>query len=400
LATSISIEFRSGWKALLAAFIGIGVSLSSLLYYSIGIWIRPWQEEFGWSRAEIGFGQMLMTVTIVICAPFAGALIDRLGLRRVSIISMLLYSLGIYSFIFIKGSLGFYYFLMIIVTAVGVASTPIAFTRVVNTWFKKHRGLALGLSLTSTGVAAFLIPLFLTPYVADKGWREGYKILFYIIILAVPFVWFLLRDKPIEYTGQTTLKQENSEDLSFHEAWRSPTFWIIATAFFIISLAIVGLIPSYIPLLLDAGLSPSAAGAYASAMGAAVIVGRVITGYLIDRIFAPYVASIVFIMVALGCITLASGGISFAIIAGIALGFGIGAEVDLIGYFTARYFGISNYGAIYGFQYSIFSLGAGISPLATGYIWDVTGNYNLALYIGSGLLLIGSLLMLKFPRFA
>ena len=63
-------------------------------------------------------------------------------------------------------------------------------------------------------------------------------------------------------------------------------------------------------------------------------------------------------------------------VAAIALGFAVGAEVDLIGYFTARYFGLAHYGAIYGLQYSIFIFGVAIGPVYTGYIWDVTGNYG------------------------
>jgi len=94
------------------------------------------------------------------------------------------------------------------------------------------------------------------------------------------------------------------------------------------------------------------------------------------------------------------GGIQYALIAAIALGFAIGAEVDLIGYFTARYFGLKNYGVIYGFQYSVFSLGAGISPLLAGYIWDTQGNYNLALIGGAALLLIAVIITLTLPKFS
>ena len=83
--------------------------------------------------------------------------------------------------------------------------------------------------------------------------------------------------------------------------------------------------------------------------------------------------------------------------AAIALGFAVGAEVDLIGYFTARYFGLAHYGAIYGLQYSIFIFGAAIGPVYTG-IWDVTGNYDLALIIAAALML-PVVIALTLPRF-
>jgi MFS family permease len=93
------------------------------------------------------------------------------------------------------------------------------------------------------------------------------------------------------------------------------------------------------------------------------------------------------------------GGVDFAIFAAIALGFAVGAEVDLIGYFTARYFGMLNYGAIYGLLYSVFIFGAAIAPLYTGYIWDVTGNYDLALLIAAGLMIPVVIISLSLPRF-
>ena len=142
------------------------------------------------------------------------------------------------------------------------------------------------------------------------------------------------------------------------------------------------------------------AGSYAAILGASVMLGRLLTGFLIDRLFAPYVTAAVFAFVAGGCLALGWGGISYALVAAIALGFAIGAEVDLIGYFTARYFGLKNYGTIYGFQYSVFSLGAGISPLLAGYIWDTRGNYNLALVGGAFLLIFAVMLSLTLPKFA
>ena len=77
----------------------------------------------------------------------------------------------------------------------------------------------------------------------------------------------------------------------------------------------------------------------------------------------------------------------------------MGAEVDLIGYFTARYFGLRNYGVLFGIQYSAFSLGCGISPLLAGQIWDLTGNYDYALIGAAVLLMLAVLISLSLPKF-
>lgn len=392
-------EFARGWKVLLAAFLGMGVCIVSLSYYSSGIWIKPWQEEFGWSRTEIGTAQTLSTLVLVLTAPLAGKLIDRFGLRLVSSISLILYGISLYAISKMNGELWILYLLFILMTLVAVASSPLAFTRAVNAWFHKHKGLALGISLTSTGVAAFLIPKYLTPYVAEHGWRAGFFILIAILFAVVPIVWLLIRDNPPEIDEEESAEPTALTGATFQEATKSRTFWQIAILFLLIAIAVVGLIPSFIPLLQDAGLSAAEAGGYAAILGASVMLGRLLTGFLIDRFFAPYVTAGVFSLVALGCLALGIGGIQYALVAAIALGFAIGAEVDLIGYFTAKYFGLKNYGTIYGFQYSTFNFGAAVSPVLAGFIWDTTGNYDMAL-IGAALLIgIAIIIALFLPKF-
>jgi predicted MFS family arabinose efflux permease len=169
--------------------------------------------------------------------------------------------------------------------------------------------------------------------------------------------------------------------------------------FILVAIAVSGLIPSFIPLLQDAGMSPEAAGGYGAVIGGSVMIGRLVTGFLIDRIFAPYVTAVVFSLVALGCLSLGLGGIDYALVAGIALGLAIGAEVDLIGYFSARYFGLKNYGVIFGMQYSVFIVGSGISPILAGQIWDRTGNYDIALIGASVLLMAAVMISLTLPKF-
>ena len=390
-------EFERGWAVLLGAFIGSGVGLASMVYYSTGIWIRPWQEEFGWTRAEIGFQQSISVLVMMLLAPLVGRLIDRYGLRRVTALCLLGYGLFLAIFPFMSGTLLILYALSFGYAVFGVGTTGIAFTRAVNAFFIKNRGLALGICLTSTGVMAFAMPRFMTPYVAEHGWRAGFWVMFAIVMISVPIVYLLLRDAPEDEDGQP---QQAQRGLTFGQAIRTVTFWKVASIFLLISTAILGLIPAFIPLLQDAGLSAKQAGQLGAALGLSVMVARLFIGFIIDRIFAPYVAAAAFSCVALGCLALGLGGIEYAMVAAIALGFAVGAEVDLIGYFTARYFGMAHYGAIYGLQYSIFIFGAAIGPVYTGYIWDVTGNYDLALVIAAALMVPVVAIALTLPRFA
>ena len=392
-------EFKRGWAVLLGSFIGVGVGLTSMVYYSTGIWIRPWQQEFGWTRAEIGIQQSISVIVMMLLAPLVGRLIDVYGLRCVTSLSLLGYGLLLAVFPFMNGSLFMLLALSFGYAIFGVGTTGLAFTRAVNAFFVKNRGLALGICLTSTGVMAFAMPRYMTPYVAEHGWRAGYWVMFAIVMVSTPLVYFLLRDKPKDDEDNSDLAALAQTGMTFKQAVRTRAFWQMAGIFVLTSTAILGLIPAFIPLLQDAGLSPQEAGRLGAMMGLSVMVARLLVGYVIDRVFAPYVTAVVFFLVGLGCLALGIGGIEYAFIAAIALGFAVGAEVDLIGYFTARYFGMANYGSIYGLQYSIFIFGAAIGPVYTGYIWDVTGNYDLALVIAAALMLPVVIIALTMPKF-
>ncbi|MEC7234475.1 MAG: MFS transporter, partial [Pseudomonadota bacterium] len=194
-STSVN-EFARGWTVLFAAFVGIGVSLTSMVYYATGIWVRPWQEEFGWTRAEIGAQQSISVLVLMLLATFAGRLIDLYGLRNVTTISLLGYGLLLLGFTQMTGDLWMLYALSAACAVLGVASTALAFTRAVNAFFVKYRGLALGISLTSAGIMAYLMPRFMTPFVAENGWRAGYVVMFFIVMAALPIVYLLIRDAP------------------------------------------------------------------------------------------------------------------------------------------------------------------------------------------------------------
>ena len=153
-------------------------------------------------------------------------------------------------------------------------------------------------------------------------------------------------------------------------------------------------------VLRDAGLTLPQAAGIASLIGIGVIFGRVLIGWIIDRIFAPYIACAVFLATACGCVLLNLGGASMAPVAAFLVGFALGAEIDLIAYLTARYFGLRNYGFVYGLAYSMFSIGAAAGPAVVGAMFDANRNYQIALWTMAGCLVFGAIAMMLLPRFA
>lgn len=390
-------EFKRGWRTLIASFFGVGVAMNSILFYTFGLWVVPWQEEFGWSRAAIGGAQTIAAIVMIVAIPIAGRAIDLWGIRKVAVPSMVLFALSIYLIVFLNGNLLSLYLIITFVALAGAGATPVSFTRAINGWFSKNRGLALGLALMATGVTGAVLPAVLVPYTADNGWRAAIMLLSIIILVPIPVVWFWIKDHgpedDVQAESDTDMQHQVKADI------RQPTFIKLGIIFFLIAFGVCGLTPSFVPMLLDAGISPEVAGRYTAVIGLSVIIGRLTAGYLVDRIFAPYVTAVLFTSAAMGLIVIAVGGVSFALAGAIALGFAIGAEVDLIGYYTARYFGTRNYGTLFGILYSCFSAGCALSPLVAGYIWDLTNSYTLAFSGAAVLLLVAVGITLTLPRF-
>ena len=155
----------------------------------------------------------------------------------------------------------------------------------------------------------------------------------------------------------------------------------------------------FVPILLEVGFTTNAAAKIAGVIGIAVVLGRVLVGFAVDRIFAPRVAIAILVACILGVLGLALLGSAVAVPVAFVVGFSVGAEVDLIGYLVARYFGIHAYGQIYGRQYSAFLIATGLSPVILGAVRDVTGSYTGSLYLAAAFMVLSVMLFAKLPKF-
>ena len=151
-------------------------------------------------------------------------------------------------------------------------------------------------------------------------------------------------------------------------------------------------------LLTDAKVDPATTGRIVSLAGVFLIIGRIATGWLVDRLFAPWIAAAVMVFSALCIAAVTLFGISAAILTAVAVGLSNGAEIDLIGYLTGYYFGMSTYGRVYGSLYAVYLGGVGTSVVLYGQIFDRTGSYTAALQASAALLLTSALLFLTLRR--
>jgi MFS family permease len=294
---------------------------------------------------------------------------------------------------------------------IGGGTTPVVWTRTVNIWFDRGRGLALGLALAGSGVAGVFAPVLVTRIIAEYGWQAGYLAIGgFLLVVSTPLVALLLKERPTApplaagSAGTAADSAEPLPGLELDEALRQVAFWKIAVGFFLVSAVIAALIINLIPLLVDRGLDTQQAASIAGVMGIAVLVGRVAIGVLLDHFPAPLVAGVVLGLCALGCFALALPGASTWLIglSVLSLGLAAAAEVDLVAYLSSRFFGMRAYGKVYGWQLTSFYLGAALGPLAAGMAYDRFGSYLPTLYFATGALIFGALVTstLGKPRFA
>jgi MFS family permease len=168
--------------------------------------------------------------------------------------------------------------------------------------------------------------------------------------------------------------------ITWNDAWRDQTFWIMVGAFFLVGASVQGCVVHLAPMLTDRGGTAAQAALATSLLGLALLVGRLISGYSLDRFFAPRVAMVFFGAAALGISLLWRAPVGrTAYLAAFLVGLGAGAEVDIIAFLHSRYFGLLAFGEIYGYAFASFAMAGALGPLLMGLGFDHTGSYGSVL---------------------
>ncbi|MDR6707198.1 MULTISPECIES: MFS transporter [unclassified Novosphingobium] len=373
-------ELARHWPIVLAAALGVGFGTMGIGFYSLGLFVKPLQAEFGWSRAAVSGAATFQQLGIFLSAPLVGRLADRIGLRPLAVASYVAMPLALVALSMAGPSVWGWYGLWLLVSLAGCGTTPAAWARMVSMRFDAARGLALGLMLVGTGLAAALVPALLGPVFAHDGWRTATLVMAgAAALVGIPLGLMQSREAPAPAAREKDGHFANREGGHFER--NRPVFMLLAIAF-LVGVIVAGLIIHLVPMLVDRGMDAGLAAKMAASIGLAVIAARVIVGWLFDRFHAPYVAAVFLAMPVGSCLLLGLGGPVLP--AALMLGLAAGAEVDMLAFFTSRYAAMKNYGATYGVILGTFSLGAALGPMMVGASVDATGGYGAAL-AGSGL---------------
>jgi MFS family permease len=399
-------EFRKHWGLVLASHLGLMLGVATMGFsYTIGVFTKPLMQEFGWTDGQILSTMVFVVVPTLIMAVVVGWIVDRYGVRRVVLISQLFFGLSFFALGQFIQSLTSFYALYFLMALCGGGTIAVTFAKLLTLRFEKHRGLALGLAMAGTGLCSLLVQPYAAWVVANYGWRAGYFALGLLpLVIGLPASWLFVHDDPADIRtpeASTAMEPVARTGLPWQRAIRARRFWAMGVAMALASAAMTSLIATFVPMLEGRGYRAETAAWMAGSFGIAVVLGRVLVGFLIDRWWAPLVGFFFFLPAAIGIAVLALAELSTpAIVICIVLaGFAAGAEVDLLAYLVSRYFGQRDFGRIYAGQYLFFALGPGVLVPLFGVLRTVTNGYQMPVLATSVGILVCGLLLLTMGRY-
>jgi len=374
-----SIHYE-GWPIAAAAFVGVMVSFAPIVPYTFSLFLNPLHAAFGWKREAISGTFAVAAITVALVSLGIGALLDRFSPRRIILPAIVVFALGLASLSMMGPDIKRFYFTFFIIGLVANGTAQFAYTRTMLTWFNKHRGFALALILTGSGVGSILIPPVTEWMIVHHGWRNAYLMLGGIALLGLPLTALLVRNRPMH---QQQLDQSLASGVTVGKALRSAPFWILAGIIMLSAFGENGLVTNLAAMLTEHGVTAQAAALALSVKGGAGIIGRLCTGFLIDRMPAQRIQTTILLLSATGiCILAFSGSSALALLGAALLGIGLGSETDVAPYLLARYFGRKHFSVLYGLTSTAYAVGGATGPMVVGHLYDRAGSYQPRFILG------------------
>jgi MFS family permease len=388
---------------------------------STGALLEPLEAEFGWSRATTSGAVTLNLVVYGLTAPFAAALMERFGVRRVVAAALALVAVGSGLTLVMTGAWQLW-LLWGFAVGIGTGSLALVFGAIVaNRWFVRHRGVVVGVfsAASSTGQLVFLPAI---AQLADgPGWRWAAGLVSFFALLLVPLVWWVLRDgpadagttaygaedEPVPAAAPASVQQrESAAGLAIRtlkEASRSRTFWFLFLSFWICGWSTNGLIGThFIPAAHDHGMPPTTSAGLLALIGVFDIVGTVASGWLTDRVDSRYLLFTYYLLRGLSLLVvpglLASTVHPSLFVFIVFYGLDWVATVPPTVALCRQHFGPERAGIVFGWVFASHMVGAGIAASYAGWVRQEAGDYFAAWMTAGGLCIGAAALCLLIPR--
>jgi len=376
-------------------------SIVGLALYGLPFYYDFMVREFGWSRAQVTSGNAISKLLIGPLFGFAaGWIVDRFGPRRLMMAGIVMAGGALIGLAHMTALWMFYLFY--IFNAVGyVCGGPLPNQVLLSRWFDKARGKAMGFAYLGIGIGGYLV-LKLSPRLVDAfAWRGALQVLgILIIVLALPLAYFV-RDEPDgSADARPAAAAAQGPAMPIRALFRAPAFYLLAIGS-MCSIGAVGGTNQHLKLFLslDMKYSQDAAATVASTVLACSIAGRLLMGWLADRIARKHVMILIYVLIA-GSIPLLFLADSRAAMYAFAIifGLGLGGEYMIIPLMAAELFGVRILGRLLGVILTADGVAEATAPMLIGYLRDTTGTYRVGFTVLIGIAIVGTIAIACLPR--
>jgi sugar phosphate permease len=380
-------------------------------FYGFSALFNPIVQEFGWSRASVSFAFSLRSEVGGLASPVVGFLVDRIGVRLLMSVGVVLVALGFVMMSQMQSLWWFYVSVVVIAIGMSAAGGPPSMV-VIAHWFRRRRGRALAFLTMGTGASGVMV-LVLSTLISSFGWRDALLIMGIAQLVACLPLALSVRNKPQDLglmpdgdtmpqaEGEAAPGSDAAEGMTVREALRSAAFWKLSLAVASTNLGMIAIIVHQIPFLTTSvGLSQGLAAASVTAMSLLSLIGRFGFGFLADTMDKRHVMATTFAISGLSLLAFASIYEGWQILYALPVfALGWGGSIPVRPAFQAEYFGLKAFGAIQGLIFTIATAGALAGPVFAGWLYDMTESYRLAFVImaAGGLVAAPLVLSMKKP---
>lgn len=400
-------EWAEGWPTVLAGVFGI--SFVAISTASLGLFMAPLEQEFGWTRTQISITGAIGALIAMISLPLVGVAVDKGYSRLVALVGLVGSAAIFGSLALSNGSLILWCVQWMLFAIFMAGINPIVWSASVSNQFQAARGLALAIVLSGSSIGSSTAPLVARWLIDDYGWQGGFIGLSLIYgVVAFVFVALFFERKPkarVAAAKSNGAAQSLLPGLSFKEAMVNPRMLMIFGATVLAFMLLVSMLMHTAPLMETRGATPQAAAMGAATIAAFMLVGKLALGWALDRAPGHLIGALTYALPGAACLFLrefdAQGFAPFFALA--VMGFGFGGIMQLTAYLVGRYIGLRSFGKVFGIVSSLMALAGGLGPIVAGMVFDATRNYDLFLLLGAPVSVASALLILflgKYPTFA
>jgi MFS family permease len=403
-----------GWAMVAVTFLTALISAGTV--GAPGVFIVPLQNEFGWSPAEISSALSIRFILFGLMAPFAAALLNRYGLRNISLLSLLIVASALVASLFMT-KVWHLMLLWGIVIGLATGMTALVLGATISArWFAARRGLVVGILTASVATGQLVFLPLLAALTDHYGWRIALGLVCVMLGVAAFAVLMIMRDRPSDLglrpfgddgTAPIAAPPPNNAPImaaalgTLRDASKSKVFWILFATFFICGASTNGLIQVHlIPMCFDYGIPQVQAASLLAAMGVFDFFGTIVSGWLSDRYDNRWLLSWYYGLRGLSLLLLPLTDFSFYGLSVFAMFYGLDwiATVPPTVRLTAQRFGPERANLVFGWIFAGHQLGAGVAAFGAGLTRTVYLSYLPAFFVAGALCVVASLIVLAISR--